>query len=334
MKPLCQHLTAFPCKILFFLSDEIEGLEEGDRIYSYYEYNGQYYASFEREVYYNSRVVAIGMAFNHGETSYDNPNNFKFGFNHNEIVNWGIYRNGVMFKLQVTDEYNQQGAGEFSFKYAKGIVTNEVVDVKDNLFYSLDPVWRYEDGKVTTYSETPNLNHKIDLTLFRPARKESCVVSVVNGHGEVKSPDKFSAYYLTIDDLYEGEVKFAVDVVPYRNSTFTDTHREYTFKFPAKVKPTPRPKPVKKYQFNDFKKEVNELTVSNTLVSGVINNPCTAILRYREGGNWVLENFTFDNEDIHIPIDGSKTVLPYCWVTFYTNDYKGRQFALTLSIKL
>ncbi len=314
-RPLTCAKTAFPCKIIIFLKNSIQGLKEDDLIYSYYKHDGENYASFSKPVLANGTVIA--MAFGDGH-SYEDEKNIKLGFAPEETINWGVWRDGEMYKLNIVKEDNSNGY----FAYGEAEILDEVIEVNDNLLYYLNPIWLVEDETVIEMP-TPRYGQKIKLDKYRPARRESYNVSLIKGAGKVKSPDFFPSYLVQKDDLYEGEIKIMVDVVPYRCAETDDVQRTYTFKFPKKVKPVePKPKPVRKNKVShkDFVNMIRELSYIDNIITGEIEN-CTALLRYRNEKKWVFETFAIDGE-VYITLDKNKGTLNKCWITYTLDEDK------------
>jgi hypothetical protein len=331
-RPLTVNKTAFPCELILFFKGSIVGLEDTDYVYSYYTDNGENYASFAKPVI-KGHVNA--MAFADGYTAEDEKD-VKLGFSANEIVNWGVWRDGIMYELKITKKELQEhgwfmvGEGEIMF--------DNIIEVNDNLLYYMPPRFKEENNAVYERPDgTPTAGTQDLLDRFRPVRVHSYnfTMTKANNAKSVKSPNRFPRYMYNTKDLEAGEIKFTVDFVPYRDYETDEFSRSFTIKYPAKAMPLPKPpRPVQqeKYQWADFRKEVSELTITPTLVSGEMHE-CTALLRYRKDKAWVFENYEFEAGDIEIPIDKAKGTLNKCWITFKIKDYKGRPFSLNKCIK-
>lgn len=136
----------FPIVLLNVFKHENIWLQDGDLIYSAFKVDGKYYASGIKEA---ANGMCFIMAFgNHGtdkiqlsEADYitlgiNNKIPVKVGFDNSEPVYWGLCREGVIYQLDLISESN----GNYG-KQAKFEVTNNVMEILDNPYWSLDPVW-------------------------------------------------------------------------------------------------------------------------------------------------------------------------------------------------
>lgn len=100
----------------------------GDLIYSAFKVDTSFYASGAK---WSTSSVGFGMAFKN-----DNSISIKNGFVIDEPVYWGVWRESSVLQLNLKSSYTAD-----YITYAVFELDSISLDVKDNPYYSLDPVW-------------------------------------------------------------------------------------------------------------------------------------------------------------------------------------------------
>lgn len=103
--------------------DNKDWYQTGDSIYSIYKIGDVYYAN---AVKWSKSSVGFAMAF-----ANDDDIPVKNGFTKSDSIYWGRCRGGVITQLKTIS---------FSGEYAT-FVPLGVITVKDNLYYSMKPIW-------------------------------------------------------------------------------------------------------------------------------------------------------------------------------------------------
>jgi hypothetical protein len=208
----------------------ISGASHGDEIVSYYPYGGEYFASHKGVCSLTSGTVAKAMQ--------DSDLPIKTGFYPDDEINYAVYQNGKYYKVE-WGNYTSRGGN----KYYEGSVTRDVVDIKDNLYYSLPPVWPdqihpvFPENTYTIhpYGEKPILG---TMKLFRLIQIQKYlpkfyqpygnVFSVVEGTGKVIVTKDISqsSYVFTQADLNRKSITLRITTVPLPNSGSKDTFRD------------------------------------------------------------------------------------------------------------
>jgi hypothetical protein len=102
--------------------------QKGDSIYSIFKINDEYFAS---GVKWSKSKMGFAMAF---ANIHDMP--VKTGFGADEQVYWGVCRKGLIYKLNLQNTY--PGKYDTNAVFA---ITDEILIVHDNPYYSLNPIW-------------------------------------------------------------------------------------------------------------------------------------------------------------------------------------------------
>lgn len=123
-----------------------EFLVNDDIFYSIYELDGIKRANFETRPITKKTIYAFLKA-----TYDDDSLPVKTGFSKDEKIIWGLWRKDTMIKILIEKTFFKEGK---LFGIIK--LTNETLDVKNNLYYSLEPTWKDK-----------NLNIEIEKPVFR-----------------------------------------------------------------------------------------------------------------------------------------------------------------------
>lgn len=249
----------FPAVLLNVFKSDNDWLQNGDSIYSAFKVDEKYYASMVKEA---ARGMVFLMAAGNTGTGtiqlsdadsisivgYDDKIPVKVGFDNKEKVYWGVCRDGIIYKINLTHEKN----GKYG-KEGKFILTDTIMDVFDNPYWSLNPVW------------PENLNYRLkmpDTTQKRALQREFYLYDMaypwVSGGKNNKDWQLWNPIYvkggslkwemydgksiisrsggrylnqtkfrIAIEDLRRGYMLLKMTAEPLKNSTSTDTSRIY-----------------------------------------------------------------------------------------------------------
>jgi hypothetical protein len=210
-----------------FNKNIIKGIQTGDLLYTFFEIGKKRYASTSTEIT-DSEEYFIQKGINN-----DFPK--KTGFDDGEAVQYAIFRDGKYYLLETNTDW----------AFTQAAVTNEVIEVHNNPFYSIEPVWPEGDingeyvfqipqakiklpvRKMSTLGEILNLNYQkwnvtpifydkiwievIDVTLNVKGKPESYRLST---RGSVTQ----STYRVTQNDFDRGHISFMIAIKPLRDA--------------------------------------------------------------------------------------------------------------------
>ncbi len=143
-KPLTWNDGNFPSTMYHVYQSDNVWMEEGLSIYSMFMVDNKYYASGESIVTSNQLDV-VGFRNTGADSIYSIidpiPYNIgkepvKTGFDYNEQVYWGLWNGVEMKKLMLISTYTSRAGETAIFN-----LTGETIEVLDNPYWSIDPVW-------------------------------------------------------------------------------------------------------------------------------------------------------------------------------------------------
>ncbi len=210
-----------------FNKNTIEGIQTGDLLYTYFEIGKKRYASTSIEITTNEEYFI--------QKGKNNDFPKKTGFDVGEVVQYAIFRDGKYYLLETNTDW----------AFTQAVVTEEVIEVHNNPFYSIEPIWPDGDingeyifqilqseiklpvRKMSTLGEILNINHPkwnvtpvfydkiwidaIDVTLNVKGKPESYRLST---KGSVTQ----STYRITQSDFDRGYISFMIAVKPLRDA--------------------------------------------------------------------------------------------------------------------
>ncbi len=100
------------------------GIDAGDRLTTYYSWQGQNYASYDVEIGLQAKYI-IQKRLNND----DYP--VKTGFGDREVVSYAVWRFGNYYHLETDKDW----------RFTKATVTDSVININNNAYYSIAPQW-------------------------------------------------------------------------------------------------------------------------------------------------------------------------------------------------
>jgi hypothetical protein len=256
----------FPSTLINVFKADNPWLENGDSIYSAFMVDDKYYASAVKVA---ERNMVFLMAFGNTGTGtvqlsdvdsvsivgYNDKIPVKVGFNNKELIYWGVCRDGIIYKLEMISKKNGKYGVEGKFalmdKIVDGQKTYLEIEIQDNPYYSLNPVW------------PENLNYRLKMpdTLQRRALQRdfylynmaypwqlggknnpdwqmqypkyvqggSLMWEIFDGKSTVKNDKKGflnqAKFRIAIEDLRRGYMLLKLTATPLPNSKSTDVSR-------------------------------------------------------------------------------------------------------------
>lgn len=229
----------FPIVLLNVFKAENIWLNDGDLIYSAFKVDGKYYASGVKEA---ANGMCFIMAFGNvgsnkvqlSEADYISINGFddripvKVGFDANEPIYWALLREGVIYQLDLISE----SVGNYG-KQAKFEVTNNVIEILDNPYYSLNPVWpEITELKVKVPTTTKALTFSQFMsfrTLMPKWTNGYFVPEIVEGSAKLRVNKYFNACTIrfTKTDVEKGFILLKIKATTLKNSYSENTSKTY-----------------------------------------------------------------------------------------------------------
>jgi len=234
-KPLSFKSTDFPTNIIIMYQEENTWLKKGDAIYAVYQDEGLYYADFDvtyldkNNGYYKGEKAksVIIKSF-----SSDPEFQVKTGFYNDEQIIWALWRNNLMTVFTLST-YSSQG-----LIFGVGTLTNTIIQVYDNLYYSIDPLWPPAEQMILNiYPPVTKRNivfyqlKKADNKLVKyPLYLENMRWELYEGFGKVTTRALLNntLFYFTDADIRRGYIKVKLIGTTLKNSASEDTFRIYT----------------------------------------------------------------------------------------------------------
>lgn len=222
---------SLPLDIKFVERGEIiKGADDGDKIISYFTVEGINYAS-----HYGICSLRNGTI---GKAMEDSRLPVRTGFLKGDAFNYAVYHKGRFNKVNWLRSYSKGGHTLWEGELG------EVVDVRDNPYYSLPPYWPDTDNWVTKpYGAVPTTAFK-DRYLYKYIKfiewfplyytKGSMGMEIVEGNGKFKLDKRNisnSTYIFSKNDIERGQIKLKFTCVPLVNSGSTDTERILTLRW-------------------------------------------------------------------------------------------------------
>jgi len=142
---------------------------------------------------------------------------------------FGAWIDGEMHLI----EYSQSNNGYYNI--GTGLVTDQIIDVKNNAFYSIPVEWKTEH--VETF-ETKEAGDKIDLLYCQPRYFVigSLQHEIIQGAGTISGKFK-PVYKISSEDLGNAQVIIKSRVTPFPDALDSQTENEITFKWKASEVP-------------------------------------------------------------------------------------------------
>lgn len=215
-------LGAFPFEIKIIERGKmITGAAHGDKIISYYEVDGKYYASWEDTCSTTNGTIAKAMP--------DSELPLKTGFLPGDTPEYAVYKFGKYYKV-VWDSSYQKG----SYELWNAHLSEDVVQISDNLYYSLDPEWPDVDYNIVPYNQSPTTSFSdrylykfIQFNKYFPKYYSKVYLGLLTGSGSFKMARDVSksTYKFNSADFGRGYIELKLYVDPLKNSTSDDTFR-------------------------------------------------------------------------------------------------------------
>jgi len=227
--PLPWSSGNFPIEHYLINKTDVENTwyEKGDSIYSAFEMDDKFYAS---GVIWSKSSMGFASAFgNDGSVSVKN------GFIKGDSIYWGVCKKGVIHQLKRISTYKSQYGTNAIF-----IPTGDTLQVLDNPYFSLNPIW------------TDNLNYRIkkpeklnrdyflynlaftggkDWRLQYPKYLSGLKWEMYYGSSKVTNDKKGflnqAKFRFTQADVDRGYILLKLTGTPYKNSRSADTSRVY-----------------------------------------------------------------------------------------------------------
>lgn len=246
-KPLTWNDGNFPSTIYWVQKADNPWMVNGQSVFSMFKVDDKYYASGEKEIG-NDQVFV--MAFHN--TGSDSPYQLAFdvlptglskepiktGLDYDEPVYWGFWDGQNIKQLILTSTYTSRGGEAAIFE-----LTDVVMVVLDNPYWSLNPVW---PADTTLKIKTPKTKQALRLynlaekgndgKLFYPKYLLKLQWQVVEGTTTVKNSYNKSkdVYYLndaqfrfSQADINKGYILVKLYGTPHINSMSADTSKIY-----------------------------------------------------------------------------------------------------------
>lgn len=246
-KPLPWNDGNFPSTIFYVHKNDNPWMVNGQTVFSMFKVDGQFYASGEKEIGDNQ---CFAMAFHN--TGSDTPYQLAFdvfptglskepiktGLDFDEPIYWGVWNGQNIKQLILKGTYTSRAGEAAIFE-----LTDVVMDVLDNPYWSLDPIWPVDTTlkiKPPTTKQTFRLYNLADKgndgRLFYPKYLLKLQWQVVEGTTTVKNSYNKSkdVYYLndagfrfSQADINKGYILVKLYGTPHPNSMSTDTSKIY-----------------------------------------------------------------------------------------------------------
>jgi hypothetical protein len=204
----------------------IEGASDGDQIISYYTIDGVHYAGHFGTCSLSKGTVAKAMP----DGGYPVITGFLPGMQ----INYAVYHEGQYWKVEWTGSYTKSGHTLWTAK-----LTDQTIEVKDNLFWSLNPEWP-EISHEAQAMKTPVIG-KSKLYLYFPIQQYlpkyyipfSCKFKTIEASGKLTVTKNISqtSYTFTKSDMQRGYITLLITCMPFPNSTTKDTERVIKLKW-------------------------------------------------------------------------------------------------------
>lgn len=217
-KPLSFTSMDFPKDIIILKAAENTWMQKGDFVYSIYQDNGAYFASWD--VGFKSQNLII-KSF-----ASDPEHPVKTGIGSNETAIWGLWRNDTMRMMEITtykDKYYTYGKAVIKFR----------MTVFDNLYFSLDPIW----PAATEFKILPPIAGQYiyfrDVFAYRPMMPKyvagACKLEICEGSALVRNSTTFNMTQIkfTAADIERGYVVVTIRGTPLKNSSVSSTSKNY-----------------------------------------------------------------------------------------------------------
>ena len=217
--------TEFPIDIKIFAEGDLIGAQPGDLIVSAFMHEGNYYACWEAKVASNGSCIGKGLG--------DSELPAKTGFAEGETVYYFIYRNGEYLDVYLLASYQKN-----SITLWQAEIGDQPIQVFDNPYYSLDPVWPDIDFTVTPYEQIPtskyadrHLWNYIQWSKYFPQHVQNTTVTLLSGKGKFYPSKYTNTLGYWFKDQTEKEVKFLIKCTPLKNSRSADNERVLILKW-------------------------------------------------------------------------------------------------------
>lgn len=214
--------TEFPIDIKIVERGKmIVGAYDKDEIISYFTIDGINYACFGGICSLTNGTIGKAMA--------DSNLPKRTGFLDGEQINYAVYNNGEYKKVVWTNSYEKSGHTLWEGQLG------EVVEIEDNPYYSIDPVWPESDYIASPYSTAPKasamkvkLSKHFKVGEYVPKYYETYTFELVEGDGVIYPYDKVPnnvSYKFTKTDIAREYIKVKIVCTPLKNSGSKDTER-------------------------------------------------------------------------------------------------------------
>lgn len=218
-KPLSFKSTDFPSSMVVLMQRDNGWMQSGDFVYSIYTDDSAYYACWD--VGFTGKDIIV-KAFN--TDTYP----VKTGLSPGEVPVWGFYRINKMCLLKMST-YKSDG-----LLFGRASPTGEYIEVADNKYYSLDPVWPdITELKIKPPIAAGRFIPIYNLIAYRPLMPlyvdGVCRLEICEGSATVRQGKFFNDTQIkfTAADIARGYIRVIIRAKALANSTSTNTYREY-----------------------------------------------------------------------------------------------------------
>lgn len=215
----------YPLDMVILKKTDNPWLKAWDTIYSIYEIDGIYYASWG--VTLKNGVNVIAKVFKDtGELPV------KTGISVGQEVMWCVERDGVVYLLNITEMYSDGGihCGKFS-------MSNITIELKDNPYYSLSPVWP-DNTSLRIKIPQPNKAFTLyqlqftegnDYRLQMPKFIENLQWIKIGGDVVINTNKYLNSFLFKFSnfDIANGSINVKMQGTALKNSSSSDTSRIY-----------------------------------------------------------------------------------------------------------
>lgn len=208
--------TEFPADIKIFEAGKLGSVIAGDTVTSVYAHDGKYYACWDSEVLSNSSVIAKALG--------DSGLHVKTGIFNDEEAIYCRYRAGKYFLIEITGSYTKNNQTLYG-----GKVTDQEIEVLDNLYYTLPVTWPQIDYNIhlpkppSPLFKDRHLYKYIRWINYLPRYAASVTCELADGNGKLTKKKDISRteYQFSVHDLKAGSVSFNIVATPLKNAAPT-----------------------------------------------------------------------------------------------------------------
>lgn len=206
-----------PIQMFILKPEENNFLAPGDEIYSIYQDDDKFYAGWG-VMYRGGRMIPKAFA--------NDEYVLKTGFTTKEEIIWGIFKDGKMYALELYKTYKENW-------YTFGIfnMTEKVLKVYDNLYYSLEPVWPSIDQyQIPVPKPRTYIFNEWHYDPILPKQTTGYFTpEIIEGDGKLTVSKYFGSckYKFTASDIGRGFIRLRVHAKLLANATSEHVFQTY-----------------------------------------------------------------------------------------------------------